>query len=581
MNKLIAVLILIAAAGAPAATFTPQATAIPGSAPQGFNYQGRLEDNGFPVNGTKQMVFRLYTADPGGVLLWTSPAQSVSVSLGLFNAVVPVPITALVGGGSRYLEAQIDGTVMSPRELLNSVPYALIAKSVEGTIDVSTAGLAVNANGSATQPALYISSVSGNVGVGTSSPGAAFDVGGTAAFGDAASKSTFTAAGALLTQNVSIGTGTAGTLPLHVVQAAGATNLAHFENTGSANVLEINARGGLNHVFNQIDGRFGLEPDAASGFGVINHDYAGLALGSSGLYSAITTGGSGVDGGVRQMFFWTNNNFSSPRMTIASGGNVGVGTSNPGTLFHVSSGVVTIDGNATTALTTVGRVGVGTSSPGAKLHVSSGAVLVDGDATNPFQVGASSFVINSSGNVGIGTAAPKLGQPPAKTLQLGNNMIFQNVIGSQSMFSNNAYYDGTWKRATAATVQGLRFNHLVGGLTFHVSPTGAADSTIANWDTTDVKFAIGSNGNVGIGTGGSANPNDLLEVAGGNVRLTAVAGSAGSVKLFPVLTVGAVTCATQCGANAVCLGAWTSAGVVSTCATATASNRCLCSGFGD
>jgi len=181
------------------AQFIPQATAIPGSAPEGINYQGRLEDGGFPVNATKSMIFRVYSAPIGGVLLWTSPAQAVPVALGLFSAVVPVPTTVLVGGGARYLEVSIDSTLMSPRELLNSVPYALIAKSVEGNIDVSTAGLAINANSSAVQPALYISSVTGNVGVGTGAPLTAFDVGGSAAFGSAATKSTFSATGALNT----------------------------------------------------------------------------------------------------------------------------------------------------------------------------------------------------------------------------------------------------------------------------------------------------------------------------------------------------------------------------------------------
>lgn len=581
MNKpsMLALPSLILAFALPAApsaaqTFVPQATAIPGSAPQGFNYQGRLEDNGFPVNATKQMVFRLYTADPGGVLLWTSPPQTVSVSLGLFNAVVPVPITALVGGGARYLEAQIDGTIMSPRELLNSVPYALIAKSVEGTIDVSTAGLAVNANSAATQPAIFVSSVTGNVGVGTSVPGSAFDVGGAASFGSAASKSTFTAAGALLAQNVSVGTGTAGALPLHVVQSAGGTNLAHFENTGSANVLEIDSRGGLNHVFNQIDGRFKLEPNSASGFGVTNHDYAGLALGSSGLYSAITAGGSTLNGGIRELYFWTNNDFSAPKMNIMAGGNVGIGTTGPATKLHLSSGTLTIDGNAATALTTIGSVGVGTANPGTKLHLSSGVLTIDGSAAT---------ALTAVGNVGIGTASPgtKLhvssgvvtidGSATNALTTVGRVGVGTSNPGSKLHLSSGTLIIDGNAAAALTTVGSVGVGTASPGTKLHMSSgTMTIDGNVAT--------SVVTTGNVGVGT---SSPNDRLDVAGGNLRITATAGSAGSVKLFAALTAGAVTCTAQCGANAVCLGAWTSAGVVSTCGTATAANRCLCSGFGD
>src|SRR3990167_3749107 len=105
MKKLTIIVTHILACGllaAPAsAQFIPQATAIPGSAPEGINYQGRLEDGGFPVNATKSMIFRVHSAPVGGVLLWTSPAQAVPVALGLFSAVVPVPTTVLVGGGAR------------------------------------------------------------------------------------------------------------------------------------------------------------------------------------------------------------------------------------------------------------------------------------------------------------------------------------------------------------------------------------------------------------------------------------------------------------------------------------------------
>lgn len=418
---LLTLILLPAALAAPAAAqFTPQATASPGSAPQGINYQGRLEDNGFPATGTKSMVFRVFDVATGGTALWTSPAQAVEVQIGLFNAVVPVPLTALVGGGSRYLEVQIDGTVMAPRELLNSVPYALIAKSVEGTIDVSTAGLSVLANSAATTPALHISSQTGNVGVGTSSPAAAFDVGGSAQFGPGAVKSTFTSTGDLrvpfgvyagsatlsasgaaqysvtTASGVSVGgtggvtasffsggalsvQGVAGVVPLRVSQADGSTALARLENTSGLNVLDVRANGALENVYNALESRYLLGPNMATDAGVTGHDYGGLALGggAGGIRSAITSGGSGINGGVRELYFFTNGSLSTPRLYISASGSVGVSTAAPQATLDVDGSAQFGSGATKSTFTAAGAllvpaasgVGIGTPSPQAPLHV--------------------------------------------------------------------------------------------------------------------------------------------------------------------------------------------------------------------
>ena len=53
-----------------------------------------------------------------------------------------------------------------------------------------------------------------------------------------------------------------------------------------------------------------------------------------------------------------------------------------------------------------GDLGLGTVSPAAKLHLSSGTLLIDGDAANSFRIGASTMLVTSAGNLGIGTADP-------------------------------------------------------------------------------------------------------------------------------------------------------------------------------
>jgi len=109
------------------------------------------------------------------------------------------------------------------------------------------------------------------------------------------------------------------------------------------------------------------------------------------------------------------------------------------------------------------------------------------------------LIIDNSGNIGIGTSSPVANDSTSKTLQLGSRLIIQDVIGTQAMFSNNAYYDGTWKYAATATARAMRMGH-VDGFSFHTTGSGTAGATLTNWDTTDVKMVILNSGNVGIGT---------------------------------------------------------------------------------
>ena len=166
-----------------AATFRPQATAVPGSVPGGINYQGQLQDNGAPVTAIWKFVFRIYDFGPGtgGNLIATFPPapNQIPVNLvgGLFSVNIPVTTNTLVGGGQRWLEVEVDktgpagsGQTLAPREQLFSVPYALVAKTIEGTIDISTGGLIITTAPVSSNAAFYISSATAFIGIGTSHP---------------------------------------------------------------------------------------------------------------------------------------------------------------------------------------------------------------------------------------------------------------------------------------------------------------------------------------------------------------------------------------------------------------------------
>ena len=114
--------------------------------------------------------------------------------------------------------------------------------------------------------------------------------------------------------------------------------------------------------------------------------------------------------------------------------------------------------------------------------------------------GSAAMAINSSANLGIGTVSPVSNDGTSRTLQLGNRLVVQNVIGTQFLLGTNCYYDGTWKYIAAAKAQAVRGTGESGTIQFSISPTGTAGGTITNMDGSDVKMVIHDNGNVLIGT---------------------------------------------------------------------------------
>lgn len=97
-----------------------------GEVPVRFTYQGNLRQNGFLVNGSRSMVFRIYDSSTSASELWTSPAYAVSLSTGVFRVVLEPAITDWESG-ALWLELEIEGDRLSPREELTSAPYSINA----------------------------------------------------------------------------------------------------------------------------------------------------------------------------------------------------------------------------------------------------------------------------------------------------------------------------------------------------------------------------------------------------------------------------------------------------------------------
>lgn len=126
----------------------------------GFTYQGRLTDSGSPANGNYDLRFVLYDSDVGGTQIGNTIAlNSVPVTNGLFTVTLdfgapatatatatasPTPSPTVIAapgvwdGNSRWVEIAVrtagasSYTILSPRQPVTPVPYALYAKAAGG-----------------------------------------------------------------------------------------------------------------------------------------------------------------------------------------------------------------------------------------------------------------------------------------------------------------------------------------------------------------------------------------------------------------------------------------------------------------
>ena len=106
-----------------------------------FTYQGRLTDAGSPANGTYDLRFILWDAEPGGAQVGTTQTKDdVVVTNGLFSVDLDFGASAW-NGDARWVEIAVRAgastgtyTVLSPRQPVSPTPYALFAKAAAGFV---------------------------------------------------------------------------------------------------------------------------------------------------------------------------------------------------------------------------------------------------------------------------------------------------------------------------------------------------------------------------------------------------------------------------------------------------------------
>lgn len=94
--------------------------------PSLLTYQGRLKESGQAISANRTVEIYLCDAESAGNCFSTG-AQSVTVSNGLFRSTFTVPSTVNVASGEWYLELWVSGNRFSPREFMTSSAYSLVA----------------------------------------------------------------------------------------------------------------------------------------------------------------------------------------------------------------------------------------------------------------------------------------------------------------------------------------------------------------------------------------------------------------------------------------------------------------------
>ena len=251
------------------------------------------------------------------------------------------------------------------------------------------------------------------------------------------------------------------------------------------------------------------------------------------------------DGGDSELGFWTtlvsDNVASQQRMTITSAGNVGIGTTSPGTTLDVvgtlaSSGITQLGTGGSNVLLTsasAGNVGIGTASPAYKLHTKGTvngnvniAVENDSTGTNAYSsyrfkndsIDTAVMFLNGSNNTGY-AGASSLNMYQGTSLPLGfvtNNLLRMIVAGDGNVGI------GTSTPGYSLEVRGNADQslYLAKTGTTYLRATASANAELFTGGSMVLgsgnaeRMRIDSSGNVGIGT---TNPAQKLDVLG-NVR---------------------------------------------------------------
>lgn len=446
------------------------------AAPMGtvFTYQGRLMDANQPADGLYDFEFRLFDDPCTGIQQGsTIDVNEADVIDGYFTVELDFG-SGVFTGDARWLEIGVrlgdsggGFTTLNPRQEVTPTPYAIYA--LNGPVGT----------GWATNGSHIYNTNSGNVGIGTSSPVWKLEVANPRAAGWVESGVSADDSGGAMAAYSS-------TFPAPFTHFADRVSL--FSNVFTATGLDLRADGSTSDI-RFYTGGFDTSNERMR---ITDDGYLGIGTTSPELKLAVEDGGINInsllDDGAgrwsRGLVFTNNSNGMGP-WTHAAIWADGVAGFNGELVFGVDGD----DKNNMWSLSDPqiqeamridksGNLGIGTSNPGTNLHVSysdsghtpanvGGLFVESGGISNSSYVfqtattgGGKSFSITNAGNVGIGTT-----NPGAKLDVNGDLRVtgaYKGNIGPNNgaPFPRPAY-DSGWTSISKNQV--ITFNHGIGG----------------------------------------------------------------------------------------------------------------------
>lgn len=427
-------------------------------------------------------------------------------------------LTAAASGGSVNLGSEVTGTLPvgsggtgATSLTSNGIIYgagtsALAATSAGSQYNVLTAG----AGGTPAfgQVALGQSAaVSGQLGVANGGTGLASGTSGGIPY--YSSTNTLASSGALNAHGIVLGGG-AGAAP--TATAALSNGQLLIGSTG-ADPVPASLTQGANAGVTISVGAGTLTLDTAQDIrATASPTFAGLSLsggsfGSSTLLAGSSDSTATPSGGTLRAANGSGSNITGSNLTVAAGN--GTGTGGSGSILFQTAAAGSTGSTANTlstrmAIASGGNVGIGTTSPAGNLHVVStvdpASVTVEGIGL----VGANFIGKRARGTLGTRTAA-----------QSGDNLLILNGYG---------YGATSWAGNPSATInisgaENFTDSAYGGHIFFATAPTSTVGAP-------QERMRISASGNVGIGT---TAPGAKLAVSGGQVVGTLVSGSSATI----------------------------------------------------
>jgi len=526
-----------------------------------FVFQGILKDSGGAlVTATKDITLKIYTILSGGTSIWEEEHDNVSVSNGIFT-VFAGSVNSFANDlnftNAYFLEVRIEDSngnnpeILSPRIKIGGSPFSLSsarasvdfdlnkknvinATSLNATsleIDQTGSSLAANITNTGTGDSFRVNDApadttpflidnSGNVGIGTTSPGENLEI----EVSDTSDPAiTFDSDGNEFTIGIDSSDGdkfkisdntALGTNDRFVIDSSGNVTVS-----GNLNVplgYVVTPFGGFGTYQNllkfseELDNAIWTKPssrvtvtadNAIAPNGEMSADTAQWTVSTLGLRQSFTL----TDGATYTVSFWGRlsndvsggviafdlgdgasksitftDTWSRASVTLVAGNSDWLDLTHFGTSGFELWGLQVVNGGEELAYVHITDQTVATANFG---------LVIDGDlllgADNKLVgEGGEGLSIDSSGNVGIGTSTP------SEALEVSGNALFSGFVNATS----------------------LEIDQTGSSLAVNITNTGTGDSFRVNDAISDTTpFLIDASGNVGIG---DAAPDDRLDVVG-------------------------------------------------------------------